>query len=155
MSTKLPDDCRKVRSATSASPRMSWCCCHVPSKSVKCLKSWNVEYTNSHPGSIWLPNYFSFWKVKSKLQGSPRRVRVWLKFKFYTSGPNFMKHLIFICPCIVIIIPNYSQQDATFLDLFISTDALLVSGGSSAHHQEHINVHTVSGILNQYRCLLL
>jgi len=35
------------------------------------------------------------------------------------------------------IITNYSQQDATFLDLFISTDALHVSGGSSAHHQEH------------------
>jgi hypothetical protein len=37
------------------------------------------------------------------------------------------------------IIPNYSQQDATFLDLFIFTDALHVSGGSSTHHQEHIN----------------
>jgi hypothetical protein len=44
------------------------------------------------------------------------------------------------------IIPNYSQQDATFLDLFVFTDALHVSGGSSAHHQEHINVHTASGI---------
>jgi hypothetical protein len=29
------------------------------------------------------------------------------------------------------IIPNYRQQDATFLDLFMSTDALHVSGGSS------------------------
>ena len=48
------------------------------------------------------------------------------------------------------IIPNYSQQDATFLDLFIFTDALHVSGGSSAHHQEHITVHTASGIVNQY-----
>jgi hypothetical protein len=35
------------------------------------------------------------------------------------------------------IIPSYSQQDATFLDLFISKDALHVSGGSFAHHQEH------------------
>jgi len=32
------------------------------------------------------------------------------------------------------IITNYSQQDATFLE-FISTDAVHVSGGSSAHHQ--------------------
>jgi len=48
------------------------------------------------------------------------------------------------------IIPNYSQQDATFLDLFIFTDALHVSGGSSAHHQEYITVHTASGIVNQY-----
>jgi len=50
------------------------------------------------------------------------------------------------------IIPNYSQQDAMFLDLFIFTDALLASGGSSAHHQEHITVHTASGIVNQYCC---
>ena len=27
--------------------------------------------------------------------------------------------------------------------LFISTDAVLVSGGLSAHHQEHTTVHTV------------
>ena len=44
--------------------------------------------------------------------------------------------------------PNYNQQDATFLDSFISTDALHVSGGSFAHHQEHITVHTASGIVN-------
>ena len=60
--------------------------------------------------------------------------------------------LIFICLFIVNIIPNYNQQDATFLNLFISTDALHVSGGSSAHHQEHITVHTASGIVNQYCC---
>jgi hypothetical protein len=53
------------------------------------------------------------------------------------------------------LIPNYNQQDAKFLDLFISTDALHVSGGSSTHHQEHITVHTASGIVNQYCCLLL
>ena len=39
-------------------------------------------------------------------------------------------------------IPNYNQQDATFLDLFIPTDVLRVSGGSSAHHQEHTTVNT-------------
>ena len=48
--------------------------------------------------------------------------------------------------------PNYSQQDATFPDLFIFTDALHVSGRSSAHHQEHISVHTASDIVNQYCC---
>ena len=50
------------------------------------------------------------------------------------------------------VFPNYSQQDATFLDLFISTDALHVSGGSSAHHQEHKTLHITSGIVNQYCC---
>jgi hypothetical protein len=50
-------------------------------------------------------------------------------------------------------IPNYGQQDAMFLDLFVFTDALHVfSGGFSAHHQEHITVHTASGIVNQYCC---
>jgi hypothetical protein len=50
------------------------------------------------------------------------------------------------------IITNYSQQDAMFLDLFIFTDAVHVSGGFSAHHQEHVRVHTASGIINVYRC---
>jgi hypothetical protein len=50
------------------------------------------------------------------------------------------------------IIPSYSQQDATFLKLFISKDALYVSGGSSAHNQEHTTVQTASGIVNQYPC---
>jgi hypothetical protein len=50
------------------------------------------------------------------------------------------------------IIPNFNQLDAMFLGLFIFTDNLHVSGGSSAHHQEHITVHTASGIANQYCC---
>jgi len=49
------------------------------------------------------------------------------------------------------VITNYSQQVATFLE-FISAEAVRVSGGSSAHHQEHIKVHTTSGIVNQYCC---
>jgi hypothetical protein len=35
-----------------------------------------------------------------------------------------------------------------FLNLFFFTDALHVSGGSSAHHQEHITVLTASVIVN-------
>jgi len=49
------------------------------------------------------------------------------------------------------IIPNYSQQGELFY-LFIFRDAVHVSGGSSAHHQEHTTVHTASGIVNQYCC---
>jgi hypothetical protein len=45
-----------------------------------------------------------------------------------------------------------SQQGATFLDLFISKDALHVLGGFSAHHQEHKTVQTASGFVNQYCC---
>jgi len=46
-------------------------------------------------------------------------------------------------PVLPNIIPNSNQQGATLLDsfIFIFTDALHVSGGSSAHHQEHITVH--------------
>jgi hypothetical protein len=66
-------------------------------------------------------------------------------------------NVTFICPCIANIIPNYNQQDATFLDLFISTDPLHVSGGSSSHHQEHINMYTASGIAalvdSMYSCM--
>jgi len=45
-----------------------------------------------------------------------------------------------------------AHQDAKILDLFIFTDALRVLGGSSAHHQEHITVHTASSIVNQHCC---
>jgi hypothetical protein len=48
------------------------------------------------------------------------------------------------------VIPNYIQQDAAFLGLFTFTGALHVSGSSFAYHQEHITVHTASGIVNQY-----
>ena len=62
--------------------------------------------------------------------------------------PGNALRLTFICPCIANIFPNYYQQDATFLiHLFISTDVLHVSGGSSAHHQEHTTLHTASGIV--------
>jgi hypothetical protein len=37
-----------------------------------------------------------------------------------------------------------------FFNLFIFTDALHVSGGSSAYHQEHTTVNTASGIVKQY-----
>jgi hypothetical protein len=39
-----------------------------------------------------------------------------------------------------------------FLNLFIFTGAVRVSSGFSAHQQEHIPVHTASGIVNQYCC---
>ena len=70
----------------------------------------------------------------------------------YGPGSRLRTGLTFICPCITNIFPNYNQQDATFLDLFIPTYALHVSGGSCAHHQEHITVHTASGTVNQYCC---
>jgi len=50
------------------------------------------------------------------------------------------------------IITNYSQQDTKFLEFIYFTYAVHVSGSFSAHHQEHISVHTASGIVNQYCC---
>jgi len=52
------------------------------------------------------------------------------------------------------VFPSCNQQVATFLDLFISTDAPHVSGSSFPHHQEHKTVQTASGVVNQYCCLL-
>jgi hypothetical protein len=45
-----------------------------------------------------------------------------------------------------------NKMQRFLIDLFIFTDALRVSGGSSAHHQEHTTVHTASSIANQYCC---
>jgi len=50
------------------------------------------------------------------------------------------------------IIPNYSQQVATFFKFIYVYRVLHVSGGSSAHHRELITVYTASGIYNQYCC---
>jgi len=54
--------------------------------------------------------------------------------------------VIFEPPCIT----NKMQRNTIF---FITANALHVSGGSSAHHQELKTVHTASGI--RRACLLL
>ena len=90
-----------------------------------------------------------------KMHSSEQRLFLWstsAKCASWGKRVFFNFFLTFMCPCIANIIPNYYQQDAAFLNLFISTDALHVSGGSSAHHQEHTTVHTASSIVNQYCC---
>jgi len=47
-------------------------------------------------------------------------------------------------------ITKYSKKKQPLFNIFIFTDAVYVSGGISAHHQEHITVHIASGIVNQY-----
>jgi hypothetical protein len=45
-----------------------------------------------------------------------------------------------------------------FLNSFIFTDAVHVSGGFSAHHQEHITVHTaqvMSTVMTEINMLLI
>ena len=79
------------------------------------------------------------------------QLRNWL-FKWAANTDGLIQ---FLWTRLKTIIPNFDQQDATFLDLFISTDALHVSGRSSAHHQKHRTVHTALGIVNQYCCWLL
>jgi hypothetical protein len=51
------------------------------------------------------------------------------------------------------MLPYYKLQPTRCIFSWIySTDALHFSGGSSAHHQEHVTVPTASGIVNQYWC---
>jgi hypothetical protein len=40
-----------------------------------------------------------------------------------------------------------AKRCKVLLNLLIFTDAVHVSGGSFTHHQEHITLHTVSGIV--------
>ena len=53
--------------------------------------------------------------------------------------------------CIHVKRGNYKLQPTrcnfSWIYVFILTDALHVSGGSSAYHQEHMTVHTASGIV--------
>ena len=54
---------------------------------------------------------------------------------------------------VVNILRNYNKQDAHYTILFIILNALHVSGGFSAHHQELKTFHTASGVCQA--CLLL
>jgi hypothetical protein len=54
----------------------------------------------------------------------------------------------FICPCVASISLKYNQQDATFSQsIYFYKLLYMFQAGSSAHHQEHKNVHRVSGIV--------
>ena len=124
-----------------------------------------ASFFRFHPCVCWLYLYsFSFadsnlrslWHIASALLflfpwqyfGSYFKRQLFSFIKFQRKHLTILTDFIFLCPFIVNVILNYNQQDATFLDLFIPTDALQVSGGSSAHHQEHIAVHTAAGIVN-------
>jgi hypothetical protein len=56
---------------------------------------------------------------------------------FFTLSKKFGTFLIAKAHTVFQITANKMQS---FLDLFIFTDVLHVSGGFSAHHQEHITV---------------
>jgi len=47
----------------------------------------------------------------------------------------------------ILDIPIYIQQDATLHSLFYLKTALHVSGGTSTHHQERIQLSTASGMV--------
>jgi len=79
--------------------------------------------------------------------------RLEISFVMAISPP--FSQVMYLTPKYSHQVPNYSQQDAPYLDLFIFTDALHVSGGSSTHHQERVSVYTASGIVNEYCCWLL
>jgi hypothetical protein len=95
--------------------------------------------------------------VREQLSNIRINTEVLLKYSFFPEG--FLVILwknLFIFDIHVFlhrnIIQIYSQQDAMFLDLFISKHAVHVSGGSSTHHQEHTTVQTATGIVKQYCC---
>ena len=55
-------------------------------------------------------------------------------------------HLTFMNPCIVIyVIMKVSNKMQLYRLIYYSRSALRVSGNVFAHHQEHLNVFTVSG----------
>ena len=121
---------------------------HVPAHRIP-----SVQTAISNKTSVQLPlcmprRHFRY-RINSKAVNVQMSVQR-LPHGWYATAKNkIWTYLTFIRPCITKIFPNYNQQDATFLDLFISTHALHVSGGSSTHHQEHITLHTASGIGNQ------
>jgi len=65
--------------------------------------------------------------------------------------------LTFVCLCIVSVIANDDQQDATILAyLFIPIPIPIpISGEVFAHHQKHLTVFTASDIVHRYCCWLV
>ena len=120
---------------------------------VALLSIWKAERANQHNPAITMVsiNIHFFWDVMLCCWvHSYRRFKgMWCLHLQVNYNPwKFDIHMSVHCNRI----PNYSQLDATFLDLFISTDAVHVSGRSSSHYQEHITVHTASGTVNQNCC---
>jgi hypothetical protein len=64
------------------------------------------------------------------------------------SSMNFM----FMRPCIVNVF-KHNQQDEMLHNGVFTVNALHVSGGSSAHHQELKTVYTASGICQAFLLL--
>jgi hypothetical protein len=81
-------------------------------------------------------------KEPRKWEKTKKKMKRWVDGHTHTHTEFFLSF----------VISNYSQQDATFIYLFIFTDAVHVSGCFFTHHQEHTTVHTASGIVNQYCC---
>jgi hypothetical protein len=80
------------------------------------------------------------------LEGNPEK-----KICHHMLDVNFT----FKCPCITNIFPSYNQQNATFLDLFISTDAPHVSGGSPPIIRSTKLRIQLQVLSTKYFCLLL
>jgi hypothetical protein len=58
---------------------------------------------------------------------------------------TYVKHLTFIGPCIADIFPSISNKMHRYTIYLYLWNALHVSGGSPAHHQELKTVYTASG----------
>ena len=68
---------------------------------------------------------------------------------------QYIYYLTFVCPCIVSIIVNDDQQDATILAYLFILNQLYVFRAVFAHHQEHLTVFTASDIVHRYYCCLV
>ena len=57
---------------------------------------------------------------------------------------------MFMGQCIVLMYSSITNKKQRYTIVFITTNALHVSSGSSAHHQELKTIHTASGICQTF-----
>ena len=119
----------------------------------------SIKWTMDNNHRKQLTSHFSFYQelpIKAT-NGSRQQSTItpgllynnrFLHVSHFLADRQGSSHLTFTCPCIASISLKYNQQDATFSrSVYFHKLLYLVSGGSSAHHQEHKNVHTASGIV--------
>ena len=111
-------------------------------ESLRYLMSYICQHNSKLRPTRWNVSWFIYFY---------RRSTCFRLFLRPSSGANNCTYSFKYCQPILLLAAIVDEMELQGVQSHLS-DALHVSGGSSAHHQEHITVHTASGFVNQYRC---
>ena len=146
-SWKLPRDI-SVRSAITT--EVTWC---VVSHWILVDKTW---WQHTYTLLLWVTDR---WNSSGLTRGPgrpgpiSRHGKYWSSLSVYNMKASEKVDLTFTGPCIVTVFLSITNKMQRYIIFFIIVNAVHVSSGFSAHHQELKSVHAASGICQT--CLLL